>query len=229
MWVHRPAGSVRATLRGRGGPVLVGEVGVYRPESRRRPVPASGQRCSRAVAGDRARPKPGRGDHRFLPGPAARRRVPAPVRKRQNQRGPGEWVGGDLCRWAEDIPSLSRWYRVVSRRSVLRALPAERQARWGAVVAAWWLVESCEVRWPSVSTVHAATMTLPGPGHGHGCGLMTREAPPSSGSPVSGFPQSVLGAWFGDVGAGNVNAPSGRAVSPGRAGYGVVSVARRLP
>ena len=27
------------------------------------------------------------------------------------------------------------------------------------------LVESCEVRWPSVSTVHAATMTLPGTGH----------------------------------------------------------------
>ena len=163
--VHRPAGSVRATLRGRGGPVLVGEVGVYRPESRRRPVPVSGQRCSRAVAGDRARPKPGRGQRRSLPGLAARRRVPAPVRKRQNQRGPGEWVGGDLCRWAEDIPSLSRWYRVVSRRSVLRALPAERQARWGAVVAAWWLVESCEVRWPSVSTVHAATMTLSGTGH----------------------------------------------------------------
>ena len=59
--VHRPAGSVRATLRGRGGPVLVSEVGVYRPESRRRPVPASGQRCSRAVAGDRAGPKPGAG------------------------------------------------------------------------------------------------------------------------------------------------------------------------
>ena len=28
------------------------------------------------------------------------------------------------------------------------------------------LVESCEIRWPSVSTVHAATMTIPGPGQG---------------------------------------------------------------
>ena len=28
------------------------------------------------------------------------------------------------------------------------------------------LVESCEVRWPSASTVHATIMTLPGPGHG---------------------------------------------------------------
>ena len=162
--VHRPAGSVRTTLRGRGGPVLVSEVGVYRPESRRRPVSVSGQRCSRAVAGDRARPKPGRGQRRSLPGLAARRRVPGPARKRQNQRGPGERVGGDLDRWAEDIPSLSRWYRVVSRRSVLRALPGERQVRWGAVVAVWWLVESCEVRWWSVSVAHAAAMTLPGPG-----------------------------------------------------------------
>ena len=103
MRVHRPAGSVRTTLRGRGGPVLVGEVGVYRPESRRRPVPASGQRCSRAVAGDRARPKPGRGQRRSLPGLAARRRVPGPARKRQNQRGPGEWVGNDLDLQAEDL------------------------------------------------------------------------------------------------------------------------------
>ena len=36
------------------------------------------------------------------------------------------------------------------------------------------LVESCEVRWPSVSTVHAATMTLPG--HGQGRRLWTDDA-----------------------------------------------------
>ena len=166
MRVHRPAGCVRATLRGRGGPVLVGEVGVYRPESRRRPVPASGQRCSRAVAGDRARPKPGRGQRRSLPGLAARRRVPGPARKRQNQRGPGERVGGDLDRWAEDIPSLSRWCRVVSRWSVLSTLPAERQARWGAVVAVWWLVESCEVRWRRFTAGHTAAMNPSRPGRG---------------------------------------------------------------
>ena len=45
----------------------------------------------------------------------------------------------------------------------------------------------------------------------------------------AGFPQGVLRGWCGGVGAGSVNTPLGRAVLPGRAGYGVVSVARRLP
>ena len=43
------------------------------------------------------------------------------------------------------------------------------------------------------------------------------------------FHRVVSGSGVGGVGAGSVNTPLGRAVPPGRAGYGVVSAARRLP